>query len=65
MSWCEDVCLAFVLDFPDEVIDNGRFKSLEFSIAEDCAIHGFAGYFDTVLYKDVMLSKYCGLVNMH
>ncbi|BFZ13310.1 hypothetical protein BsWGS_16351 [Bradybaena similaris] len=47
---------TFVHPNRDEVIDNGRFKSLEFAITEDCAIHGFAGYFDTVLYKDVMLS---------
>ncbi|KAL8574524.1 hypothetical protein ACOMHN_005901 [Nucella lapillus] len=37
-------------------IDNTRYKSLTFDIHQDCVIHGLAGYFDTVLYKDVMLS---------
>lgn len=41
----------------DAFIDNNRYKSMTFDIAEDCVIHGLAGYFDTVLYKDVTLSK--------
>ncbi|KAK7114500.1 protein arginine N-methyltransferase 5-like [Littorina saxatilis] len=40
----------------DAFIDNNRYKSMTFDIAEDCVIHGLAGYFDTVLYKDVTLS---------
>uniref|UniRef100_A0A0B7AFA1 Protein arginine N-methyltransferase n=1 Tax=Arion vulgaris TaxID=1028688 RepID=A0A0B7AFA1_9EUPU len=47
---------TFVHPNRDEVIDNCRYKSLEFTVTQDCVIHGFAGYFDTVLYKDVMLS---------
>ncbi|XP_064640295.1 protein arginine N-methyltransferase 5-like [Lineus longissimus] len=37
-------------------IDNTRYIDLEFQIKENCVLHGFAGYFDTVLYKDVTLS---------
>lgn len=40
----------------DAVIDNTRYKTLTFDIQEDAVIHGLAGYFDTVLYKDVILS---------
>ena len=39
-------------------IDNERFITLSFTIKEDSVLHGFAGYFDTVLYKDVMLSMF-------
>ena len=31
---------------------------MKFSATESGQMHGFAGYFDTVLYKDVMLSEY-------
>lgn len=40
----------------DEVIDNSRFMKLEFDVEQDCVLTGFAGYFDTVLYKDIKLS---------
>ncbi|GFO27083.1 protein arginine N-methyltransferase 5 [Plakobranchus ocellatus] len=40
----------------DEVIDNCRYETLEFTSSEAAVVHGFAGYFDTQLYKDVMLS---------
>jgi len=39
-----------------EVIDNCRFLSMDFDVQEDALVHGFAGYFDSALYKDVMLS---------
>ncbi|XP_064466577.1 protein arginine N-methyltransferase 5-like isoform X2 [Ornithodoros turicata] len=42
----------------DKVIDNSRYRSLKFHIKDNCVLHGFAGYFDTVLYKDVTLSIY-------
>jgi len=38
------------------VIDNKRYKHLDFQIQEDCVLHGFAGYFHTVLYKSHCLS---------
>lgn len=38
-------------------IDNSRMKSLEFEVKTSCTLHGFAGYFEAILYKDIMLSK--------
>jgi len=37
-------------------IDNTRHLKLSFEAEQDCVIHGFSGFFDTVLYKDVILS---------
>lgn len=39
-----------------KVIDNTRYKSLQFQITEDNVVHGFGGYFEAFLYKDIMLS---------
>lgn len=36
--------------------DNSRYKSLSFDVEMEAELHGFAGYFDTVLYGDIMLS---------
>lgn len=41
----------------DVVIDNTRYTCLEFDIKQDAVLHGFAGYFDTILYDNVTLSK--------
>jgi len=38
------------------IIDNTRYKDLKFDIKEDAVLHGFAGYFHTVLYKSHCLS---------
>ncbi|KAM8712666.1 hypothetical protein ACLKA7_013060 [Drosophila subpalustris] len=40
----------------DKVVDNTRYKELSFKVQKDCVIHGIGGYFDTVLYKDIILS---------
>lgn len=40
----------------DEVIDNTRFKTLQFDIENTSVLHGFAGYFDTKLFGNVYLS---------
>ncbi|XP_042862384.1 protein arginine N-methyltransferase 5-like isoform X2 [Penaeus japonicus] len=40
----------------DKVIDNTRYKALQFQITEDNVVHGFGGYFEATLYKDVFLS---------
>ncbi|KAM8718289.1 hypothetical protein ACLKA7_000990 [Drosophila subpalustris] len=40
----------------DNVVDNTRYKELSFTVQKDCVIHGVGGYFDTVLYKDIILS---------
>ena len=37
--------------------DNTRYKSVSFAMQENAEVHGFAGYFDTVLYKDIILSE--------
>jgi uncharacterized protein with PQ loop repeat len=40
----------------DAVPDNSRYRSLSFNISQNCVLHGFSGYFDTVLYKNITLS---------
>lgn len=49
---------VFTFEHPnhDAIIDNSRYASLSFDVSQDCLMTGFAGYFDTVLYKDIMLS---------
>lgn len=39
-----------------QVVDNTRNKQLSFTAQNDCVLHGVGGYFDTVLYKDIILS---------
>lgn len=43
----------FLIETP---VDNSRYGTLQFEIKCDAVVHGFAGYFETVLYKEVMLS---------
>ncbi|EDW09047.1 protein arginine N-methyltransferase 5 [Drosophila mojavensis] len=38
------------------IIDNTRHKKLSFTAQKDCVLHGIGGYFDTVLYKNIILS---------
>lgn len=40
----------------ENVIDNSRYEVKTFEVQQNCVLHGFSGYFDTVLYKDIMLS---------
>nr|CAG4634648.1 EOG090X028A [Alona affinis] len=40
----------------EKPVDNSRYGALQFPIDYDAVVHGFAGYFETVLYKDVTLS---------
>lgn len=40
----------------NEHINNSRYTQLKFKVAQDCMLNGFAGFFDTVLYKDITLS---------
>ncbi|MBN3271848.1 ANM5 methyltransferase, partial [Polyodon spathula] len=49
-------CFTFRHPNPDPVIDNNRYCSLRFSVQCNTVLHGFAGYFETNLYKDVTLS---------
>lgn len=38
-------------------MNNNRYQCLRFSVNCNTVLHGFAGYFETTLYKDVTLSK--------
>lgn len=49
-------CFTFTHPNRAEVIDNSRYAKLKFPVPETNLVHGFAGYFETVLYKDVKLS---------
>lgn len=42
------------------MIDNNRYCTLEFPVEVNTVLHGFAGYFETVLYQDITLSKCLG-----
>ncbi|XP_036344111.1 protein arginine N-methyltransferase 5-like [Rhagoletis pomonella] len=46
----------FIHPNPQQPIDNSRYKALRFDVEMDCVLTGIAGYFDTVLYKDIKLS---------
>lgn len=47
---------TFIHPNNDQPIDNERYIQLDFKIKKASMIHGVAGFFDMVLYKDVMLS---------
>ncbi|MGH0128756.1 UNVERIFIED_CONTAM: hypothetical protein FKN15_044108 [Acipenser sinensis] len=49
-------CFTFRHPNPDPVIDNNRYCSLRFNVQCNTVLHGFAGYFETNLYKDVTLN---------
>ncbi|XP_076764519.1 protein arginine N-methyltransferase 5 isoform X2 [Xylocopa sonorina] len=40
----------------EKVIDNSRYSTKVFKVRQNCVLHGFSGYFDTVLFKNVTLS---------
>jgi len=47
---------TFVHPNRDKFIDNSRYQEVEFVINCDSVLHGFGGYFECNLYKDVMIS---------
>jgi len=48
---------CFRFEHPDAKQEGfNRFKSLEFKFEQEALIHGFAGYFEAKLYKDVKIS---------
>ena len=50
---------VFTFNHPEELpVDNSRFTSVSFTSKLDAVLNGFAGYFDAVLYKDVILSTH-------
>ena len=40
----------------ESTIDNSRYEIRTFDVQENCVLHGFSGYFNTILYKNVTLS---------
>uniref|UniRef100_A0A1A9UP09 Protein arginine N-methyltransferase n=1 Tax=Glossina austeni TaxID=7395 RepID=A0A1A9UP09_GLOAU len=46
----------FVHPNRDAIIDNSRYKILNFPVETDCILTGIAGYFESTLYSDIMLS---------
>ena len=47
----------FTFDHPSQgPVDNTRFAVKEFDVTMDAVLHGFGGYFECKLYKDVMIS---------
>ena len=51
-------CFNFHHPNKDSVIDNTRHISLEFTSDSESVLHGFAGYFDAQLYRDVYISTH-------
>lgn len=49
-------CFRFTHPKFEQRIDNRRFAELPFRANESAVVHGFAGYFDAVLFGDVTLS---------
>jgi protein arginine N-methyltransferase 5 len=49
-------CFTFVHPNRDKIIDNTRYKKFQFQIQESATMHGFAGYFDSLLFDDVHIS---------
>ncbi|MBZ3881318.1 Protein arginine N-methyltransferase 5 [Sciurus carolinensis] len=50
-------CFTFSHPNRDPMIDNNRYCTLEFPVEVNTVLHGFAGYFETVLYQDITLSE--------
>ena len=49
-------CFTFSHPNREENIDNTRYASLSFEATTSALIHGFAGYFQAMLYKDINIS---------
>jgi len=47
---------TFVHPNRERIIDNSRYSELSFTIVADSVLHGFGGYFECKLYKDIMIS---------
>uniref|UniRef100_A0A1B0GBX7 Protein arginine N-methyltransferase n=1 Tax=Glossina morsitans morsitans TaxID=37546 RepID=A0A1B0GBX7_GLOMM len=46
----------FVHPNRDAIIDNSRYKILNFPVETDCILTGIGGYFESTLYSDIMIS---------
>ncbi len=51
-----EACFRFEHPNHQTVIDNSRYSRMSFVPAETNMIHGLAGYFESVLYKDIRIS---------
>ncbi|XP_051175456.1 protein arginine N-methyltransferase 5 [Leptopilina boulardi] len=40
----------------DPIIDNSRYAMRKFNVQQNTILHGFSGYFESVLFEDVMIS---------
>ena len=49
-------CFTFVHPNPCVPCNNERFAKVVFDITQDCVMHGFSGFFEAVLYKDILMS---------
>uniref|UniRef100_A0A671X409 Protein arginine N-methyltransferase 5 n=1 Tax=Sparus aurata TaxID=8175 RepID=A0A671X409_SPAAU len=47
---------CFTFRHPTKDMNNNRYQCLKFTVGCNSVLHGFAGYFETTLYKDVTLS---------
>uniref|UniRef100_A0A8C5H4G8 Protein arginine N-methyltransferase 5 n=1 Tax=Gouania willdenowi TaxID=441366 RepID=A0A8C5H4G8_GOUWI len=47
---------CFTFTHPTTDMNNNRYQCLRFPVECNSVLHGFAGYFETTLYKDVTLS---------
>ncbi|KAJ3595239.1 hypothetical protein NHX12_004543 [Muraenolepis orangiensis] len=47
---------CFTFTHPTADMNNNRYQCLKFSVGCNSVLHGFAGYFEAILYKDVTLS---------
>uniref|UniRef100_A0A7N6A351 Protein arginine N-methyltransferase 5 n=1 Tax=Anabas testudineus TaxID=64144 RepID=A0A7N6A351_ANATE len=47
---------CFTFTHPTKDMNNNRYQCLRFSVGCNSVLHGFAGYFETTLYKDVTLT---------
>jgi len=47
----------FSFNHPKKILNNNsRYKCLQFEITSNMQLHGFSGYFDAILYKDIIIS---------
>lgn len=47
----------FSFHHPKKILDsNTRYKCLQFEMVSNMQLHGFSGYFDAILYKDIKIS---------
>ncbi len=52
-----EVTACIFITLSDSLIHNDRYISLKFDVSESSVLHGFSGYFDSILYEDLHMSK--------